>query len=268
MPYVSSMTRPVLPLAALLAAWPALAPAADLPPGLVEAELLPPYTTEAGNLMTALRLDLAPEWKTYWRSPGDSGVPPQFDWTGATNLGRATPHWPRPEVIDSAGERTLGYHEALVLPIELTPAAPGEPVAGNLQVELGLCLNVCVPAQLSLALPPATDTPDPRTVAALAEMPQKVEAALNCDLTEIADGVQVAASVERTGDEGTAAALELASPEVWVSAPELTAGDGRLTAVADFVPPSAKPFPLDPSEVRLTLIGPEGAVEYQGCDPA
>ena len=42
----------------------------------------------------------------------------------------------------------------------------------------------------------------------------------------------------------------------------------RVTAVADFVPPAAKPFPLDPAEVRLTLIGPEGAVEYQGCDPA
>ena len=46
-----------------------------------------------------------------------------------------------------------------------------------------------------------------------------------------------------------------------------TEGD-RVTAVADFVPPAAKPFPLDPAEVRLTLIGPEGAVEYQGCDPA
>lgn len=245
-----------------------LAPAADLPPGLAGAELLPPYTTEAGSLMTALRLDLAPGWKTYWRSPGDSGVPPQFDWTAATNLGHAAPHWPRPEVIDSAGERTLGYHDALVLPIELTPAAPGQPVQGTLQVELGLCLNVCVPAELSLALPPASDAPDSRITAALAQVPKTVEAVLSCDLTEIADGVQVAASVAMAADEGTAAALELASPEVWVSAPELTAGDGRLTAVADFVPPSAKPFPLDPAEVRLTLIGPEGAVEYQGCDPA
>lgn len=242
--------------------------AADLPPGLVEAELLPPYRTESGTLMTALRLDLAPGWKTYWRSPGDSGVPPQFDWTGATNLARTSPHWPRPEVIDSAGARTLGYHEELVLPIELTPVTPGQPVQGALQVELGLCLNVCVPADLSLPLPAVADTPDPRTLTALAQVPPTIEAALRCDVTEIADGVQVAASVERTADEDTAAALELASPEVWVSEPELTAGNGRLTAVADFVPPAAVPFPLDPAEVRLTLIGPEGAVEYQGCDPA
>ena len=94
-----------------------------------------------------------------------------------------------------------------------------------------------------------------------------VEAALTCTLTDIADGVRVAASVGQTPTGDTAAALELGRPEVWVSAPEVTAENGGLTATADFVPPAAKPFPLDPAEVRLTLIGPEGAVEYQGCDP-
>lgn len=261
------MTRLALPLTLLLAL-PAAAAADPLPPGLETAELLPPYRTEAGSWMTALRLELAPGWKTYWRSPGDSGVPPRFDWTGVTNLDRAQTHWPRPEVIDSAGERTLGYHDALVLPIELAPAAPGRAPAGRVEIELGLCLNVCVPADLTLALPQAADSPDPRIAAALAEVPVPVEAALTCTLTDIADGVRVAASVGQTPKGDTAAALELGRPEVWVSAPEVTAENGGLTATADFVPPAAKPFPLDPAEVRLTLIGPEGAVEYQGCDPA
>lgn len=260
--------RHVLSLAALVALSTAPSLAGDLPPGLSGAELLPPYATASGSMMTALRLDLAPGWKTYWRSPGDSGVPPRFDWTAATNLDRATPHWPRPEVIDSAGERTLGYHDALVLPIELAPAAPDRPVQGDLAVELGLCLNVCVAAHLTLTLPPPADAPDPRTLAALDQVPETGDAALRCQLTDIADGVQVAASVEGPVDGDTAAALELAASDVWVSAPELTVADGRLTAVADFVPPRAQPFPLDPGAVRLTLIGPEGAVEYQGCDPA
>lgn len=261
------MIRFALPLILVLAL-PAVARADPLPPGLEDAALLPPYRTEAGTWMTALRLELSPGWKTYWRSPGDSGVPPRFDWAGVTNLDHAGARWPRPEVIDSGGERTLGYHDALVLPIELAPAAPGQPVAGRVEVELGLCLNVCVPADLTLALPLPADTPDPRITAALAQVPVPVEAALTCALTEIADGVRVAASVGAPLTDGTAAALELGRPEVWVSAPEVTAGDGRLTATADFVPPAAKPFPLDPAEVRLTLIGPEGAVEYQGCDPA
>ena len=142
------MTRLALPLTLLLAL-PVAAAADPLPPGLETAELLPPYRTEAGSWMTALRLELAPGWKTYWRSPGDSGVPPRFDWTGVTNLDRAQIHWPRPEVIDSAGERTLGYHDALVLPIELAPAAPDRAPAGRVEIELGLCLNVCVPADLN-----------------------------------------------------------------------------------------------------------------------
>ncbi|WP_436784953.1 protein-disulfide reductase DsbD domain-containing protein, partial [Streptomyces sp. URMC 126] len=75
-------------------------------------------------------------WKTYWRSPGDSGVPPQFDWSGAANVAQATPLWPRPEVIESGGERTLGYHDRLVLPIALTPAAPGQPMAGQVQQDM------------------------------------------------------------------------------------------------------------------------------------
>lgn len=262
------MSRLALPLAIILSLSPALAPADELPPGLAEAELLPAHATPGGTWMTALRLQLAPGWKTYWRSPGDSGVPPQFDWTGAVNLGGATLHWPRPEVIESAGERTLGYHEALVLPIELTPADAGAPVEGSVRIDLGLCLNVCVPVHLSLDLPAAADAPDPRIEAALAKVPETVEAALRCTLSDIPDGVQVAASVEGALDADTAAALELADPGVWVSAPELSGTGGRLTAVADFVPPSGKPFPLDPTGVRLTLIGPEGAVEYQGCDPA
>ena len=261
------MIRFALPLILVLAL-PAVARADPLPPGLEDAALLPPYRTEAGTWMTALRLELSPGWKTYWRSPGDSGVPPRFDWAGMTNLDHAGARWPRPEVIDSGGERTLGYHDALVLPIELAPAAPGQPVSGRVEVELGLCLNVCVPADLTLALPLPADSPDPRITAALAQVPVPVEAALTCALTEIADGVRVAASVGAPLTDGTAAALELGRPEVWVSAPEVMAGDGRLTATADFVPPAAKPFPLDPAEVRLTLIGPEGAVEYQGCDPA
>ena len=130
------MIRFALPLILVLAL-PAVARADPLPPGLEDAALLPPYRTEAGTWMTALRLELSPGWKTYWRSPGDSGVPPRFDWAGVTNLDHAGARWPRPEVIDSGGERTLGYHDALVLPIELAPAAPGQPVAGRVEVALG-----------------------------------------------------------------------------------------------------------------------------------
>lgn len=243
------------------------AAAADLPPGLDRAELLPAYQTADGTWMTALRLDLSAGWKTYWRSPGDAGVPPGFDWAGSTNLASAALHWPRPEIIDSDGERTLGYHDELILPIELTPARPGEQVSGKVAIDLGLCLNICVPAHLELTTPAPAAAPDPRIATALALVPQQGADSVACTVTEIEDGLRVAASVPAPDGLDEAAALELATPDVWVSQPELTAEGNRITATADFVGPTGRPFALDPAALRLTLVGQGGAVEYQGCAP-
>lgn len=258
---------PALAFALLLAAvMPASAD--DLPPGITSAQLLPGHVAPDGTRITALDLRLKPGWKTYWRSPGDSGVPPQFDWSGAANVAQATPLWPRPEVIESGGERTLGYHDRLVLPIALTPAAPGQPMAGQVAIDLGVCENVCVPVHVLLDLPapePAGAPADPLIAAALSRAPDQGKAALDCTLTDIADGVQVAAGLAASADPDTVAAMELAEPGVWVSQPDLRHEDGRLTATADFVGPTGKPFALDPAKVRLTLIDPQGAVEYQGC---
>ena len=74
---MSCRTALVAPLLAALLALPLAAAAQDLPPGLKSARLLPAYPTADGHWMTALRLELQPGWKTYWRSPGDSGVPPE-----------------------------------------------------------------------------------------------------------------------------------------------------------------------------------------------
>ncbi|MBV0890782.1 hypothetical protein KTN05_02825 [Paracoccus sp. Z118] len=234
------------------------------PPGLTSAELLPVQTAPDGSRMTALRLVLEPGWKTYWRSPGDSGVPPEFDWSGSANLAGAQPLWPRPEVIDSGGERTLGYHDELLLPIRLTPQAAGEPVALDVRLNFGLCEDVCVPARVRLAAAPEGDGFDPRIAEALARVPAAGEGALTCHVTDIADGVQVAATIPEAG-AGAAAAMELMQDGIWVSQAELTEQGGQVTAVADFVAPSGKPFPLDTDKLRVTLISAGGAVEYRGC---
>lgn len=259
------MTPALRPLALALAvlAPPLPLAAGDLPPGLVAAELLPAAPSADGKVMTALRLELAPGWKTYWRSPGESGVAPQFDWSGAPGVAAAREIWPEPEVIDSDGTRTLGYHDALVLPIELTLATPGAPLSGQLAVDLGLCLNICVPAHLVLTTPAQAASADPRITAALAAAPRAGTAPVTCTVGEIADGLRVAASVDETAPE--AAAMELALPGMWSSEAEIAVEGARVTTTAEFVGPTGKPFALDPAALRLTLIGADGAVEYQGC---
>lgn len=238
----------------------------DLPPGLVSAALLPGWITPEGHRMTALSLRLKPGWKTYWRSPGDAGVPPRFDWHGSQNLGEVTIYWPRPEAIESGGERTLGYHDALVLPIEVAPQVPGAPVGLQATVDLGLCEHICVPAQLTLTAPEAADAPDPQIVAAQARVPEQSDARPTCRIEAIDDGMRLTATLP--GHTASEVAMELVGQPVWVSQPELSQSGDQLIAQSDFVAEDGKPFDLDAAQLRLTLIEGGDAIEFNGCDTA
>lgn len=252
-----------LALLFMTAALPALA--RDLPPGLVSAELLPGWTTAQGHRMTALHLRLEPGWKTYWRSPGDAGVPPRFDWAASRNLGQVRLLWPRPEVIQSGGERTLGYRQELVLPIEIAPAGPGA-VEPAVTVDFGICQDICVPVRVELQAGPPGAAPDPLIRSAMARQPRVAGEQPDCRIEPIADGMQVTATLPAAGGgPGHEVAMELADDEIWVSAAETHAAGDRLIAQADFVAASGKPFALDPASLRLTLIGADDAVEYRGC---
>src|SRR5690349_4532496 len=64
-----------------------------------------------------LEIHLEPGWKTYWRNPGDSGVPPSFDWSKSTNLADVTVSWPAPERLEDEGGTSIGYKHDVVLPL-------------------------------------------------------------------------------------------------------------------------------------------------------
>lgn len=247
-------------LAALLALLPAAAAAGEsLPLGMRSAQLLPGWTAADGSRIAALALELEPGWKTYWRSPGDSGLPPVFDWSGSANLGAVTLHWPAPEAIQSGGATELGYHDRLVLPFTAAPAAPGQPVELALEAELGLCENICVPAHLELTAPPAAEAPDPRILAALNAAPQPLSDQPACRIEEIADGLRVTIALPKAAE---LAAIEVTSrDDLWISVAQIAGAE----ASAELVGPEAAPFPLDPSHLRLTAIGAAGAVETTGC---
>jgi DsbC/DsbD-like thiol-disulfide interchange protein len=259
-------------LLAVLSAFAAAPLAAQgLPDDLVRAELLPGWRTPDGTRMTALRLRLAPGWKTYWRAPGEAGIPPSFDWRGSRNVGSVSFHWPEPQVFDLNGYRTLAYGEELVLPIEVTPKDPGAPVSVAAKVALGVCEDVCVPVSLSIEaeLPDIADA-DPVIEAALASQPQSARAAglaaARCEIEPIRDGLRLTARLSlpaRGGEEF--AVVELGDGRVWVSEAETSREGGELVTVADLVPPDGKPFALDRRDVRITVFGDRGAVDVQGC---
>ncbi len=111
---------------------------------------------EQDSVVLGLHVRLADGWKIYWRSPGDAGFPPLFDWTGTSNLAAAEISWPIPERFSVLGFETLGYTHEVVLPITAHLARPGETLAVRAKVDYLACSEICIPAQadLALAVPP------------------------------------------------------------------------------------------------------------------
>lgn len=110
----------------------------------VQATLLPGRIDADGARMAGLVLDVAPDWKTYWRQPGVAGIPPQFDWSGSRNLGAVEVLWPRPRFFDSFGLSTLGYSGRVVFPVRLVPERPDQAMEIDLGLALGVCRDICV----------------------------------------------------------------------------------------------------------------------------
>ena len=90
---------------------------------------------------------MQPGWKTYWRYPGDSGVPPQFDFSNSENLKSATVLYPAPYLFKDETGQTIGYKEKVVFPVVVSPQQPGKPVRLRLKVDYAVCEKLCVPAE-------------------------------------------------------------------------------------------------------------------------
>ncbi|MBF9030709.1 hypothetical protein HKCCE3408_09935 [Rhodobacterales bacterium HKCCE3408] len=248
----------------LVAAAPAPAQTPDLD-DVVEVRLLPGWRRADGSHMAAIEIRLAPGWKTYWRSPGEGGIPPVLSISGA----EARMHWPRPEVFLSAGLRTIGYHDDVIFPIELDLGAGAHPIEGR--IDIGVCQDVCLPVSLPIS---ATlqdgGSPDPRIVAALADQPLSADeasaGAATCTIRPISDGMSVEARLPlpSTGGEETVV-FEHPDPSIWISGATSSRDGGWLVARADLVPADASPFALNRSDLRITVLGTHDAVEFRGC---
>jgi len=125
-----------------------------------------------------LDLTLDPGWRTYWRMPGDAGVPPQFDWSGSSNVKSVTVLWPAPMRFTDDGGETVGYKGRVVFPLDVIAEEAGKPIALKLAVFLGVCDVICIPVSLEMSLAQATPGPaDASLIAAFAaRVPEKVNA--------------------------------------------------------------------------------------------
>jgi DsbC/DsbD-like thiol-disulfide interchange protein len=267
--------RFVLALAASALAWtlPTEAPAQDASPWLNDghsAVRLLAGSRSGAVLLGGIAFQLQPGWKTYWRTPGDSGVPPRFDFTKSENIEAVTILWPAPTKFpDGAGGNSLGYQKHVVLPLRIVVKNPDKPVTLRAAINYAVCEKLCVPveANAELAFTSVASTEDSALSAALDTVPKPAQIGDPNPLT-IRDvkrddklGVVVDVVAPDAGDvslfvEGPTPDWSLPVPKLLEHGP---AGVKRFAFDLDGLPPGASP---DGAALKLTLVGLEHSYEF------
>ncbi|MCF6369858.1 protein-disulfide reductase DsbD domain-containing protein [Rhizobium halophilum] len=111
---------------------------------------LPPNAD--GIVRGALQIEPSPGWITYWKEPGDAGIPPQLLVSPGTEVGLRKLDYPVPKRIDNGSLRDIGYDHPVTLPFELSMKTAKSPLKVVVSAFIGLCRNICIPFQADFTL--------------------------------------------------------------------------------------------------------------------
>ena len=157
----------VVPVAAAETPWQHVAP--DVSIRLISSGVV----SASGTTMMALEIDMPQATKTYWRVPGETGLPLDIDLSASTGVGAYHTHWPYPVREHKGGYLDFVYYGRTVLPFEVDVVDASGSI--RLAATLGVCSDVCIPAQASFSLPLVDVAPDRpsslRIKQALAQVP-------------------------------------------------------------------------------------------------
>lgn len=243
--------------------------------GIAQVELRPGWRMPDGSHMAALHIVLEPGWKTYWRAPGDVGIPPALDWSRSDNIASVTTRWPTPDVFFEQGMRSIGYMSEVVIPMQITARRSEAPLKLTGQMQIGICKDICIPASLSFDADLTADVtrPDPMIAAALTDRPYTAAEAgvrsVSCQFEVAEDGGLV---LHTRIDMPTAGGVEhvvveAGNPMIWVAEPDSRRDGAVLKSSTRMVHVDGRSFILDRSALRFTVIGATRAVDISGCTP-
>ncbi|WP_315835592.1 protein-disulfide reductase DsbD domain-containing protein [Bradyrhizobium prioriisuperbiae] len=222
-----------------------------------------------GVLLGGIAFQLQPGWKTYWRTPGDSGVPPRFDFSASDNVEAVTVLWPAPmQFPDGAGGTSFGYRKQLLLPLRIIAKKPDKPVTLRAEINYAVCDKLCVPvdAKTEVSFVSSASIEDSSLTAALATVPQPAEIGAAHPLTirnVERDGNTVFVDVVAPGDKDASLFVEGPTPDWALPPPKLLertpAGLQRFSFDLEGLPSGAK---ADGAALKLTLVGDGRAFEF------
>src|ERR1700737_3138119 len=221
-------------------------------------------------LMGGIAFQLEPGWKTYWRTPGDSGVPPRFDFSKSENIEAVTVLWPAPTKFDDgAGGPSPAPHNQIVLPLRIVAKNADKPVTLRAEINYAVCEKLCIPVEASaeLSFTSVASTEDSALFAALDTVPKPASVGDPTPLTirdvkrdgkstVLVDVVSPDAKEINLFVEGPTPDWGLPVPKLLESSPP---GIKRFAFDLDGVPPGTTP---EGAALKLTLIGGDAAYEF------
>jgi DsbC/DsbD-like thiol-disulfide interchange protein len=221
-------------------------------------------------LLGGIAFQLQAGWKTYWRTPGDSGVPPRFDFSKSENVEAVTVLWPAPlKFDDGAGGQSLGYHDQIVLPLRIVTKNADKPVTLRVDINYAVCEKLCIPVEASaeLGFSSVASTEDTALFAALDAVPKPASVGDPNPLTirdVKRDGkTTVLVDVVSPDNREVNLFVEGPTPDWGLPVPKLLKhgppGVKRFSFELDGVPPGVNP---DGAALKLTLAGGDRAYEF------
>jgi DsbC/DsbD-like thiol-disulfide interchange protein len=221
-------------------------------------------------LLGGIAFDLQPGWKTYWRTPGDSGVPPRFDFSKSENIEAVTVLWPAPmKFDDGAGGHSMGYQKQIVLPLRIVAKNADKPVTLRADIKYAVCEKLCIPVEASaeLAFTSVASTEDSALFSALDTVPKPANVGDPNPFTirdVKRDGKSaVVVDVVTPDAQDVSLFVEGPTPDWALPVPKLLehgpAGVKRFAFDLDGLPPGANP---EGAALKLTLVGGDRSYEF------
>ena len=195
----------------------------------VRAELMAhaPDGADAGKTVwLGLQLTHKPQWHTYWKNSGDSGLPTTLQWTLPPGVTAGEIDWPVPKKIPIGNLANYGFADTVLLPVPLTitpdfkPTAPGNAIEVKLKANWLVCRQECIPEEgefaLTIPVKGSTAINSAAFTAALAARPLALASAALADSSVQIDGSKIKLTVR-----GLPAALRGKTLEFFPETPEV-----------------------------------------------
>jgi len=240
--------------------------------GLVSAKITDGWIEKDQKLIFGLKIDLNKNWKTYWRLPGNAGLEPLFTFDKSENVLAAKIMWPSPIIFGEENLSSIGYKDSVLLPLEVTPIDTSKPIKLEIQANIGLCEDVCIPVTLNVSYfaTPGQNQENYEILGAILSEPIKSDdIGFQPPQCIIKNGELIMEFNEKnvkTGIENIELfVIEVGSSVFYVNSKKAYFFDDRITVSTKNSVETELPGVISRETIKTTIIGSNQSLEFIGC---